>query len=68
MTILIDNMGGKGVDFGQITSLDNIPSGLIFLEDKVPGGFCLYDPFKFFSVDEAKAMLYQLVSNLKNSS
>ncbi len=73
MYVLIRDMGQKQVDFGQITEEVNLPTGLIFLTEgpRVRGEFCLYDPFNFFTPEEARTVLYELVSNiqhLKNSS
>lgn len=68
MLVLLHNMGSKGVDFGQITCEEHLPIGLVFLteEPRKRGDFCLYDRFNFFTLEEARTVLYELVSNIEN--
>lgn len=68
MLVLLHNMGSKKVDFGQLTEPENLPQGLIFLteEPRKRGDFCLYDEFNFFTPEEARTVLYELVSNIQN--
>lgn len=73
MEVILHNIGGKQVDFGVITNSTDFPAGCFFLtpEPRNPGDFCLYDPYKFLTIDEQKQLLYRLVvdfNNSKNSS
>jgi len=73
MKVILHNIGGKQIDFGVITNKTDFPKECVFLtpEPRSHGDFCLYDPYKFLTLEEQKDLLYKLAldfNNPKNSS